>query len=249
MALLTANIWQCALNTPLASSATSETITSAASSQAEADEWRSLLYRPTILFALGTMLLTGGLWWHTAVLSSVGKDTNRNFRVAERAHVSVLRPECKLIADPNGNLVGLKVWMVWRNSGRTPAAPMIAKTGATWTNALEGFDFDALDKDEANTEVRKQPLVLGPGADITSDAIFISPEHVVSAADGTGHQFFFGRAIYRDIFPQTPEHVIEFCFKVLIEGNFAAPITPHGRTPEIRFSIYGDRNRYYDKGE
>jgi len=193
-----------------------------------------------------------GLLWFTAVLSAatlalmfattglvfLAKQQGIDTRIIQRAYVYVKAPIAQLRFDHTGNLIALRVWVIWKNSGTTPASPMFSMIGATWTPAIDQFQFGAEDSNSV-----RQPVVLGPDAEINSGIIDISAAHAIAAANGGGHQFIWGWAKYRDAFPDTLEHVIEFCFKVEIQGQ----MIPAPGACLINFNAHGENNRYYDE--
>jgi hypothetical protein len=177
-----------------------------------------------------------------------------NFRQAQRAHVSNLRPEIKWVVDSNRQITKLKVWTNWKNSGTTPAKKMISLTAVTWVPTGNEFKFDDIDNiAAADPGFSRESLVLAPLMEIPSGDLTISRKELVSNAKGEGNQFFHGRATYYDIFPGTREHISEFCFRISIEGPIEAPVVmgPDGMPQGIglRFGLHGNRNRYIDKGD
>jgi hypothetical protein len=183
------------------------------------------------------------LWGATKIAADAAKQSADALVTAERAYVSVKQPETKLIFDHQSRtLISLRVWVVWKNSGSTPAGPMRSLIGATFTPDATTFTFP--DADKPDPEIIQ--MVLGPEAEITSGWVDIGAEQVRGIVDQTGHEFVWGWTIYRDVFPNSPEHLVEFCYKVSIEGSVV--LTNEGKVDaSTRFSLHGNRNRYYDK--
>jgi hypothetical protein len=193
-----------------------------------------------LLYFTGTLALaTIGLMVATVGLVSLANRQAKDARIAQRAYVYVRSPQSQLIFDHALNLVALRVWVVWKNSGTTPAGPMFSNIVATWTPDAASFQFGAITNDKNSVS---QPMVMGPDAELNSGTIDIGGAHVMAVVAGTGHQFLSGWARFKDAFPDSPEHVIEFCYKVSIQG------TPSSTAGEcvINFNLYGDHNRYYD---
>jgi hypothetical protein len=161
----------------------------------------------------------------------------RDSRAVQRAYVFVLAPQSQLLLDNNGLVIGLRLWIVWKNSGVTPASPINALIGAAWVPSIDQFTFGEVSQDEI-----RQPFVLGPGAEVASGTIDVSAAHLLATFNGQGFQFLSGWARYRDIFPNSREHVVEFCFRVIIEGQLGPPPFS-GR---VSFVFYGEHNRHYD---
>jgi hypothetical protein len=177
--------------------------------------------------ALVTAFLTYFLVRYSKQLKDLTREVHAANIASQRAYVSV-SPECKPIHNEKDELVALSVCVVWKNSGTTPATSVISLVATRHLANAKEFKFDK------PTHERPQQFVLAPRAEIPSGTIDIPAQHVLAAADGSGHQFLWGWAKYRDIFPNSPEHVIEFCCKLVIEGQNAY------------FIAHGDHNRYYD---
>jgi hypothetical protein len=193
-----------------------------------------LVRHPAEVAAIVTAMATGLIAWFTIVLSRIGKQQAHDSRVVQRAYVFIRQPESAVLVDPNNTLVGVRVWVMWKNSGTTPASNMRARISAVFVQREDQFDFG-----EAAHAI-EQPFVLGPDNEVASGYIDIGAQHVIAVLNNQGHQFLSGVARYHDSFPGSREHVVEFCFKVTYEG----PLPPGALT--IRFNISGAHNRYYD---
>lgn len=181
---------------------------------------------------------TGLLVVVTALLGLIARIQIKDSRAVQRAHIFVLSPQSELRLDNNGLIVGLRLWVIWKNSGTTPGSPVMALTGATWTPSIDQFQFGNISQEGV-----EQPFVLGPGAEIAAASIDISPAHVLANFNHQGFQLLWGWARYRDIFPGSKEHVVEFCFRVTIDGQLGLP--PF--TGRVNFAFHGEHNRYYDR--
>jgi hypothetical protein len=188
------------------------------------------------------MLFTGvlavstiGLWiatWRS------GKGHLAHSRAVERAHVFIAGPQHEFLLDEQKSLIGLRLWVTWKNSGTTPASPINALVGATWVPQVDQFKFGRVEQESI-----QQPFVLGPNAEIAGSSITISTEHILANLGGKGAQFLWGWARYKDIFPDSKMHVVEFCFRVTIEGQLG-PLPFVGR---VNFAFWGEHNRYFDE--
>jgi hypothetical protein len=181
---------------------------------------------------------TGLLFIATCLLAMIARSQVKDSRAVQRAHVSVLSPQSEILKDDEGRVIGLRVWVIWKNSGTTPASPVIGETAATWVPSVDQFEWGRIIQ-----ERNRQPFVLGPGAEIQGGSIDIGVDHVRATFNGQGAQFLWGWARYRDIFPGSPEHVVEFCFSVTVDGQLGLPPFK-GR---VVFAFHGEHNRYYDK--
>jgi hypothetical protein len=183
--------------------------------------------------ALGTVAIA----YFTLTIRNINRGQLEHGRQVERAYISVLAPQHQFLVHNDGSVYGVRLWVTWKNSGTTPATRVDTITGATWVPAIEQFEFGKAE------EVNRQPFVLGPSAETASLPIGISGGHLSANLRGEGHQFLWGRARYRDIFANSPEHVVEFCFRVTFEGQLG----PHPFLGRAIFAFYGEHNRYYDE--
>jgi hypothetical protein len=190
------------------------------------------VFNPTTITAFATVAIAA----FTLTLRNVGRQQAIDARIVQRAYINIVSPYSQLRFDHQGTFLSLRVWVGWKNAGKTPAFPMFGRIGATFTNPGEAFIFG-----HPPAEIG-DPMALGPGAEFTSGHIDISAVHAEAAVNGAGHLFFWGEAQYRDTFPGTPQHILEFCYKIEIDGG----ITQDPRVCSVRFNLYGEHNRYYD---
>ncbi|MFZ3353479.1 MAG: hypothetical protein WA268_21720 [Xanthobacteraceae bacterium] len=179
-----------------------------------------------------TAIATGFIAWFTIILAGIGRRQSEDSRAVQRAHVFVWRPESELLMHPKGEIYGARLKVIWKNSGATPADHIHALVGTTWVNKAEDFTFGA------NGVVH--PFVLGPGAEIESIPTQIG--NPLAFLNHQGHTFFWGIVNYRDVFPKSRNHVVEFCFRVTYEGTLGLPPN-NGR---IHFALHPAHNCYYD---
>jgi hypothetical protein len=175
----------------------------------------------------------------TLILALMAIRQSKDARVAQRAHVFPQQPQHQFLTDQNGVIWGLRLWIPWKNSGTTPAGAVNSLIGATWVRDPNEFQFGVVTQ-----QGRQQPFVLGPGAEIASGTVDIGAPHINDLLIGrTGAQFFWGWARYQDAFQSTSRHVVEFCFRVTVEGQLGPP--PF--TGRVLFAFDGPHNRYYDE--
>jgi hypothetical protein len=194
------------------------------------DLFQKLIHDPVAFF-------TGLLFIATVLLAVIAGNQVKDSRAIQRAHVFVHAPQSEFLRDTAERIVGLRFWVNWKNSGTTPASPVVALIGATWVPSIDQFDFGDVSQGGV-----QQPFVLGPGAELASGTIDISPQHLLATLNGQGALLLWGWARYRDIFPRSREHVVEFCFGVTIDGQLG-PLPFTGR---VNFGFHGEHNRYYD---
>jgi len=188
-----------------------------------------------------TAFATAAIAAFTIVLSRIGREQARDNRITEQAYVFPLEPKSQFLMREDQTIWGLRLFVPWKNSGGTPAVPVNSLVGATWVQNEADFEFGAVVQ-----QGQHQPFVLGPNAEIPSGIIdILSPQLNDLFMHRQGHQFFWGWARYRDVFANSPWHVVEFCFRVTIEGELGPP--PF--TGRVYFAFYGEHNRYYDESQ
>lgn len=104
----------------------------------------------------------------------------------------------------------------WQNSGTTPTKEL--RLHVNWwsqpTPLPKGYDFPDIG------EHTDKPVVLGPNAETLSGPFHIPTTALVGVQQGTHHVYLWGRAVYRDVFANTPRHITKFCSKITgILGN------------------------------
>jgi hypothetical protein len=180
---------------------------------------------------------TALLFIATLLLASIARNQVNDSRAIQRAHVFVLSPQSDFQTH-NGSAIGLQVWLTWRNSGVTPASEITGMMGVSWVVPPSKFQFG-----DPSQGTVAESFVLGPGAEATTTRLGIGAVHILGNIEGKGQQFFWGWLRYRDIFPGSPDHIVEFCYRVILEGQFGT----HGQRPRVSFAIHGQHNRYYDQ--
>jgi hypothetical protein len=186
-----------------------------------------------------TAFATAAIAWFTIVLSRIGREQARDNRIIEQAYVFPLAPQSQFLMREDQTIWGLRLLVPWKNSGGTPAVPVNSLVGATWVQNETDFEYGAVVQ-----QGQHQPFVLGPDAEIPSGTIdILSPQLNDLFMHRQGHQFFWGWVRYKDVFHNSPWHVVEFCFRVTVEGQLGPP--PF--TGRVNFAFYGEHNRYYDE--
>lgn len=183
-------------------------------------------------------VFTGLLALATFILAVIAIRQIRDSRAVQRAYIFPLAPQHQFLQREGGEIWGLRLWVPWKNSGTTPASPVNSFIGATWVLNSDDFQFD----DRALPG--HQSFVLGPGAEIPSGTVDITLEPLNDLLiHRRGHQFLWGWARYQDIFQSNRWHIVEFCFRVTVDGRLGLP--PF--TGRVSFAFDGPHNRYYDE--
>jgi hypothetical protein len=124
---------------------------------------------------------------------------------------------------------GYRFTTIWENSGTTPAIKV-----------LNYFSIDQVPPDQISSfpfmvkpGIQFQWSVVGPKATETAGTLF-EPEDFWTPVNKGVHIYFWGWRLYRDIFPDTPTHLTEFCYEV----SGVSKIPPSGlRQPNIEKAL------------
>jgi hypothetical protein len=146
-------------------------------------------------------------------------ESNQAFIATQRAYItpSVSYTFVPTAADPN-RIENLMVAPVWANSGDTPTRGFICHGSDEWRNDNSSLpvDFKFPDKWSGNDPHLSTRVTIGPKA-IASNYITTIPLQVLELlADHKMKIFAYGWARYRDIFPNTRQHVTKYCFEIKI---------------------------------
>lgn len=102
---------------------------------------------------------------------------------------------------------GSAIGVSWKNLGATPAKELEYWMSAKWYPAGTEPDFS---KPSENLPGRSV-MTLGVGAESPSPPLFVPAADIEKAMSGNGKVFFWGDAVYRDVFPDTPPRRFHFC--------------------------------------
>lgn len=119
--------------------------------------------------------------------------------------------------------VGQEVVMNLENTGPTPARSVVAFSNQqTWRGDLpEGFDFHDLNPIPTNMPIN----VIGP-RQVLPIKIVVPLDNFIATHNGTERQFFWGWAVYKDAFPDTPDRLTEFCVEMIqVAWDTKKPVT------------------------
>jgi hypothetical protein len=99
------------------------------------------------------------------------------------------------------------------NNGVTPTKGMLDHINIYVTGAEMPRDFSFPD----TGDMTPVPVVLAPKGTLSYGVGPIDVKAVQSVQDHTGHAYLYGWATYRDIFPNTKEHITEFCYELNVD--------------------------------
>jgi len=139
--------------------------------------------------------------------------------------------------DGLGNITHRAVNVVWKNYGPTPGKEFRAYVRSKWFKGDIPEDFDFLDITQDDLEkypatyMFPQGIAHNNGADITI-------AELIGVWQRTDQIIFCGVCEYNDVFPGTPRHRTEFCFKLMVMDD------PRNAKSATLFatSVYGKHN-------
>jgi hypothetical protein len=127
-----------------------------------------------------------------------------------------IAPEFYLIAGTN--FYGWTIRPQWQNSGATPTKQMTicSSGGIRDTRLPEDFDFPYNEVD-VGTGLIAPRLTLNGGPVPSNKRI--TPEDIEDIQKGRKFFYMWGWAKYKDVFPDTPQHITKFCWAIVPIGN------------------------------
>jgi hypothetical protein len=176
--------------------------------------------------AAWTAIFTGVLTAFTYMMYQVSNTTSEIQRSSERAFLTFAGPEngARMV---NGNFLApdapwtsQEVALVWANNGETPARSAVVKVGsnAFYPDIPEQFDFPLNDS--------KIYMVVGPKSAYGTN-ILIPKDEIVDVWHVKKRLFVWGTAVYRDVFPKSPDRLTEFCVELThLTVGFIPPSPP-----------------------
>lgn len=141
----------------------------------------------------------------------------------------------RLSAEPGrpGLFLGSGIAVTWKNFGATPAKEFEYWMSAKWYPAGSEPDFSKPSEKISERNI----MTLGSGTEISSPGLFVPAVDVEKAMSGQGRVFFWGEAIYRDVFPDTPQRHFHFCLVVInMPQAVNEPAAFNVYKPECNFS-------------
>jgi hypothetical protein len=164
--------------------------------------------------AVWTALFTGVLSVYTVKLFQVSNRTDDTTRNANRAFLNLqaVNLSNRLVdsldpGDPQARWVGQEFAVVWNNTGNTPAKDVVIEKNAQIfrPNLPQAYDFPLLQD--------KEHAVIGARGDY-GIIINVSKEFLSDLWHSKGKLFLWGTVIYKDVFPDDPDRISEFCIQI-----------------------------------
>jgi len=168
-----------------------------------------------------TAVATIALGVFSFLLWKVNDRANETSIDSQRAFINFTGP--LYVQDIQNNVVkGTNVYWGMSNSGTTPANAVVFEWNLSLGQSVpdKPIDFDSLSQNE------REHLVLGPKANYQMKPVYISLDDWEKVVDGKEHLFFWGWAVYRDVFTDTPPRVSEFCTDIT-SAAWVSPKIPH----------------------
>jgi hypothetical protein len=173
-----------------------------------------------------TAIFTGVLSIFTYFLWNVAKSTDEASRASERAFINFGQLSVGVnLTTPNQTWVGQEFALNFINNGNTPASSVVITTSVqAWRTQLpNGYGFPE--------EKAPALAVIGPKS-IYGTLTRVSKDDIMDAWQAKSHLFFWGSVVYKDIFPNDPDRLSEFCIE-MTHITFARPAAapPNPKAP------------------
>jgi hypothetical protein len=147
---------------------------------------------------------------------------------------------CRWIShrQDNNGPVFWRVRPVWINSGNTPTRDLRLFAAYELLDSPLGDDFPFIPP-----EHDRIPAMISPKGLAESGSRDIDGAEFVAIREGRKHLYVWGVARYRDVFPNTVEHVTKFCVEATnISGNPLIPWDAQRNIFDIAFATYKRHN-------
>jgi hypothetical protein len=158
--------------------------------------------------AAWTAVFTGVLTVFTVKMYQVSRLATETTQSAERASLSFnnLGLGARL-NDVKQNWSGQEISLNWGNTGNTPATDAVMQSNSQpWpTDLPKGFEFPLLPA--------KITSVVGPKG-LYGTIVQVPKDTLVATWHGKSRLFFWGAVVYKDVFPDDPDRLSEFCVEM-----------------------------------
>jgi hypothetical protein len=171
------------------------------------DNAEAIIASFTIIIALSTIFL----WVATRDLV---RGTEKTAQAELRAYVHY--NGCRWTSHPEKNMIP-SYWRLrpyWINSGNTPTRRLWVYTHYEILDNPLVADYKFIPD-----ENKRRPAMIAPHGEIESESRDFSGDELVAIKQRRKHLYVWGIARYRDVFPNTIEHVTKFCVVADISGH------------------------------
>jgi hypothetical protein len=152
------------------------------------------------------LVVFSGLLW------KVSDKANETARENQRAFLNMagVTPGVTMLGPDNTKRMGQEALVTWANTGTTPARNVIGNTTEQlWqTDLPQGFGFPDLNPHG------REPIAIGPRG-YTQVSVLVPVNDIYSAGRPGSHIFFWGWAVYDDVFAGDPPRLTEFCEEMI----------------------------------
>jgi hypothetical protein len=138
---------------------------------------------------------------------------DRSLKILQRAFVFPGQVHIRSHLDTATKKIWWSFHPTWGNSGNSPTRNLRINVNR-WLETKElPNDFNFPSKGESI------PTLIGPHGTIGSDPITVQGDELVRVQKGELYFYIWGWAKYRDVFPDTQEHVTRFAYRVTLLGD------------------------------
>ena len=189
-------------------------VSSFQSKQPQSKRYEEIIARWTIVLGAATIILAIAIIVSGYFLFETYQTIRRQTAAAQiqsRAYVGfnqiIYVPSIQKEPGRPDVFTGGNVAVTWKNFGVTPAKEFEYWISAKWyPNGMEP-DFSKPDAKLPGRSI----TTLGTNNEIPTAPVFIPVADIQKAASGNGKVFLWGRATYRDLFPDSPARNFYFC--------------------------------------
>lgn len=207
--------------------------------------WLSIF---TAALAVAAVFQIGLFWVQLRYMNAGMRDTKRSADIASESLVvgnaafvfviEIINNWQTAINDPEGNIETFMFRPIWKNSGNTQTRDMVTMVAAELRDSPLPANFDL-----TASPSRPVPALVGPQSTILGGSFrTFTVAEMEDVAAGRKFLYLWGWARYRDIFPDTPEHITRYCTQVLASGNLRSRPVPEKPSYWFQFLVHARGN-------
>ncbi len=183
------------------------------------------IFSVLLFIATASYTVFAALQW--SVMTQSNGVAREGLESVQRAFAFVNEFEPTRLADPlTKKADGMRFVFHWENGGTTPTKDMSTHISHQWRQDALPSDFDFPDLWQQD-EVDKAPYRLFVGPKSVSRAappIIVPRQEIAAIQNHNGHLYFWGWGRYKDVFPNTLEHITRFCTEIAaVTGDLDGP--------------------------